>query len=92
MKFLVSIDTPTRGSYTLGLLEIQHEGLREKEVKKAAQRKVCEMLVSAGLDRDKISIQVSDYTSLEIGIHSIKIIPIKEFDGTAASTLATLLR
>ncbi len=92
MKFLVSIDTPTRGSYNHGVLEVPHEGLKEKEVRKIAQRQVVEMLVSTGFDRDKIGIQVSDHTSLEIGIHRILIIPIKEFDSTAASTLAALLR
>lgn len=91
MKFLVSLETPTRGLYTLGFLEVSHEGLKEKEVRKAAQQKVLEMLVSAGFGRDKIGIQVSDYTSLEIGFHRVLIIPIKEFDSTAASTLTALL-
>lgn len=92
MTFLVSLETPTRGSYTLGFIEVPHEGMREKEVKKAAQQKIVEMLVSSGFDRDKIGIQVSDYTSLEIGIHRVLILPIKEFSGTAASTLAALLK
>jgi hypothetical protein len=91
MTFLISLETPTRGYYTIGFLEVPHEELKEKEVMKAAQRKVVEMLVSSGFDRDKIGIQVSDYTSLEIGIHRVLIIPIKEFDGQAASTLAALL-
>jgi len=92
MTFLVSLETPTRGSYTLGFLEVPHEELKEKEVRKAAQRKAVEMLVSSGFDHDKIGIQVTDYTSLEIGIHRVLIIPIKEFDGATALTLAALLR
>lgn len=92
MTFLVSLETPTRGSYVLGWIELADFELKEKEVKRKAQQEVFEMLVSAGFDRDKIGIQVSDYTSLEIGIHRVLIIPIKEFDGATASTLAALLR
>ncbi|MFA7216690.1 MAG: hypothetical protein WC095_01760 [Candidatus Paceibacterota bacterium] len=92
MTFLVSIETPTRGSLTLGYVEIPHEGVSNKELKKSAQRKVIELLTSAGFELSKISIQVSDYTSLEIGIHRVLIIPIKEFNNKTAVTLATLLQ
>ncbi len=91
MIFLVSIETPTRGSLSLGYIEIPHEGVLNKELKKSAQRKVVELLTSAGFELKKISIQVTDYTSLEIGIHRILIIPIKEFTNRTAVTLATLL-
>jgi len=91
MTFLVSIETPTRGSLILGYVEVPHEGVSNKEVKKSAQRKVVELLVSAGLEQSKIGIQVTDYTSLEIGIHRVLIIPIKEFTNKTAVNLATLL-
>jgi len=91
MIFLVSIETPTRGSLILGYIEIPHERMTNKEVKKTAQRKVIELLTSADFELKKISIQVTDYTSLEIGIHRVLIIPIKEFTNRTAVTLATLL-
>lgn len=92
MTFLVSVETPTRGSYVLGWVELSDFERTEKEVRKRAQREVVELLVSQGFERDKISIQVTDYTLLEIGVHRVQIIQIKEFDGVAASTLAALLR
>lgn len=92
MTFLISLETPTRGSYVLGCLELSDFELKEKEVRKKAQQEVVELLVSQGFERDKISIQVTDYTSLEIGVHRVQIIFIKEFDGVAASTLSAILR
>lgn len=92
MTFLVSLETPTRGSYTLGHLEVPHEGLRSKDVQKAAQRMVVEALVSAGFDRSKIGLQVTDCTSLEIGVHRVNVVPIKEFNAAAASVLVALLQ
>lgn len=83
MTFLVGIETPTRGSLTLGFLNSTD--------KKSAQRSVVESLVSAGFPRDRIGIQVTDNISLEIGPHKVSIIPIKEFDATIASALAALL-
>lgn len=92
MIFLVSIETPTCGSLILGYVEVPDEGMTNKELKKSAQRKVVELLTSAGFELKKISIQVTDYTSLEIGIHRVLIIPIKEFNNKTAVTLATLLQ
>lgn len=92
MTFLISLETPTRGSYTLGFLEVSRGELKERELRAAAQRQAVDMLVSAGFDRSKIGIQVSDHSSLEIGVHRVSIIPIKGFDAAAASALAALLR
>ena len=83
MTFLVGIETPTRGSLTLGFLNASD--------KKSAQRFIVESLVSAGFSIDKIGIQMTDNTSLEIGPHKVSIVPVKEFDATLASTLTALL-
>lgn len=83
MIFLIGIETPTRGFLTLGFLNTPD--------KKSAQRSVVESLVSAGFPIDKIGIQVTDNTSLEIGPHKVSIVPIKEFDASIASALAALL-
>ena len=92
MTFLVSLNAPAHGSYLLGHVEIDHQNLCSKEIRRQAQRKVVDMLVEAGFERDRIGLQVIDYTSLEIGIFQVHIVPIKEFDGTAALTLAALIR
>jgi hypothetical protein len=92
MTFLVSLSALAHGSYLLGHLEIDHQNLSSKEIRRQAQRKVADMLVEAGFERDKIGLQVTDYTSLEIGIFQVHVVPIKEFNGAAASTLAALLR
>lgn len=92
MTFLVSLSAPVHGSYLMGHLEIDHQDLSPRDVRKQAQHRVADMLVKAGFERDKISLKVVDYTTLEIGIFRVEIVPVKEFDGTAASTLAALLR
>jgi hypothetical protein len=90
MIFLVSLETLTRGSYTLGFVEVK-EKETVKKTKQTAQMAIVEKLASAGFPKDKIGIQVTDNTSLQIGIHTVLIVPINEFDGRMASTLTALL-
>lgn len=92
MIFIVSVETGARGSYTIGHISVSEEGKKELEIRQLAQKKVVEMLVSAGFSRSKIGIQVTDYTTLEVGLHRVSIITIPEFDSSKASILATLLR
>lgn len=91
MTFLVSIETSTRGSYTIGFVEVE-EKETTKKTRQDAQRRVVEALVLAGFPRDKVGIQVTDNTLLEIGTHRVLIVPVKEFDSQMAAALATLLR
>lgn len=76
MKFLVSLETLGRGTFVLGVLEIEG-GKSEKESKNIAQRAVVVRLVAAGFPIEKIG-QVADNTSLEIGIHRVLVTPIHE--------------
>ncbi len=91
MTFLIGLETPSRGSYTLGFIKAD-DGETLKKTRQSAQNKVVEALVAAGFPREKIGIQVTDNSSLEIGLHRVVIVPIKEFDSQTASALAALLR
>lgn len=91
MTFLISIETQSRGSYVLGFLEVEDK-VGRKNGQKIAQQAVVENLVSVGFPKEKIGIQVTDNTSLEIGNHRVLIIPIQEFDNKSASYLAGLLK
>jgi hypothetical protein len=84
MRFLVSLETSTRGEYTLGHLDA--------DSKKSAQEKIVKKLKDVGFPIEKIGVQVTDNTTLEIGVHRINIVPIGEFNTGKAITLATLLQ
>lgn len=83
MNFLVSIETPGQGSYVLGYVRAN--------TRETAQDDVFEKLVSAGLPAHKIGKQVSDKSTLHIGLHTISITPLKEFDTKIAQATTTLL-
>jgi hypothetical protein len=83
MTFLVGIESPARGSYTLGYLNAPD--------KQSAQNAVVTALVDIGFPMERIGIQVSDNSSLEIGLHRVIVVPIREFDSQMTSTLAALL-
>lgn len=83
MNFLVSIETPGRGSYVVGVVSAA--------TKEDAQDHVFERLVSAGIPSRKIGKQVVDKSSLHIGLSTISVVPIKEFDSTVAQVVVALL-
>ncbi len=73
MIFIVSIETPGRGSYILGHINTSN--------KKIAQQEVFEKLVESGIPKHKIGLQVTDNSTIHVGLHVISIIPLPEFDG-----------
>ncbi len=83
MHFIVSIENPGRGSYSLGLVE--------SENRKEAQQAVVQKLVTAGIPIHKIGQQVTDFSELRIGLNTISIVPLNEFDDKKAHILAALL-
>ena len=84
MIFLVNIETPTRGTYTLGFVSADD--------RRIAQKLVVEKLVTAGFPVGKIGQQVVDCSSLEIyDIHKVRVVPITEFTEAKAITLINLL-
>lgn len=91
MIFIVSVETGARGSYVLGFIKVE-DGETPKKTRQSAQNKVVEALVVSGFPREKIGIQVTDNSFIEIGLHRVVIVPVKEFDGQTASALVALLR
>lgn len=83
MHFAVTIESPGRGSYLLGSIE--------SENRKDAQQAVVKKLVSAGIPIHKIGQQVTDFSTLHIGLNTISIVPVDEFDDKKAVALVALL-
>ena len=83
MHFIVSVENPGRGSYLLGFINADD--------KRGAQQIVLQKLVSAGIPIHKIGQQVSDFSTLHIGLSTISIVPLDEFDGKKALSLVALL-
>jgi len=83
MLFLVDLQTPTRGAYTLGFIDALD--------KKTAQQKIFNGLVAGGMPQEKIGLQVTDHSTLHIGLHTISIVRITELSTAKFSALVALL-
>ena len=79
MTYLVSLETSGRGFQILGRLEAENQA--------AAQNAVVEMLVTAGTERHRIGKQVSDKTTIHIGINTVVIVLLTEFNQKKADAL-----
>ena len=87
VKFLVGISSPLTGSHILGLIEVE-EG---KKTRERAQKAVIEKLVAAGVPPHTIGVQVTDYSTLEIGLNTITIVPVADFGYDTAAALSVIL-
>lgn len=83
MDYAVSLKSPGRGEYTFGTVSAKN--------KNEAQDEVADLLVEAGFPRDRIGKQVTDCSTLSIGIHTVCIVPIPEFDIDKAQIMVALL-